>query len=468
MGALVTIFALGINVFSQQALRYETTYPSSDDAWIPTAQSMAGPVTGIAPLGRNEWAQYFDMELLPAPYAAFYSRPNDDMSATAQCGTGNCTWTPCLTLAVCNTCEDLSSRLERTHIDANQYGFRGTDHYTLPNGFGLFGSPAFNATFESRLHETAIVNITTIRTGSILDQDPEDYHNWTSIAFPENGSKLLNIFGIGPSPGTIPREPDVNDTNTGLAQFYAAPVAYECLLQFCVRNTSAIFGNGTLQETEISTFVDQGQKASKRPGPNDTAPPYTHQPPGAPSSFIVEDLALGTTSHWLSDILRGSATHYDGSLFNIQSSPPRVSSDIVQSVYLAMNKSRTGFPELMDKLAQSLSLSLRDIPYQPRTLGKSFSIGNHAVVRWTWLILPAAELVASFVFLVFVMLETRKAGLVPWTNNPLAYFFHGFDERPLRGNDYNTQSFMEKEARGLKVQFKKHDDGGGLVIVDTE
>ena len=80
--------------------------------------------------------------------------------------------------------------------------------------------------------------------------------------------------------------------------------------------------------------------------------------------------------------------------------------------------------------------------------------------------MPAVELVASLVFLVIVMLETRKAGLVPWTNNPLAYFFHGFDERPLRGNDFKTQSLMEREARGLMVQFRKHDEGGRLVVVD--
>jgi hypothetical protein len=336
----------------------------------------------------------------------------------------------------------------------------------LPNEFGLFGTPAWNQSWIGRSYETAIVNITTIRTGSILDQQPEDYHNWTSIAFPNNGSKLLHVFGIGPTPGTIPREPDVNDTKADLAQFYAPPVAYECLLQFCVRNMNATFVNGTLHETEISTFVDQNQVTGKRPGPNDTAPPYTLQPPGAPSDFIVEDLALGTTSRWLSDILRGSATHRDGSLFNIQSSPPRVSSDIVQSVYLAMNKSRTGFPDLMDKLAQSLSLSLRDIPYQSKAPGTSFSVGNHAVVRWPWLILPGVELVVSLVFLVIVMLETRKAGLMPWTNNPLAYFFHGFDERPLCGNDFKTQSLMEREARGLMVQFRKHDEGGRLVVVD--
>jgi hypothetical protein len=467
IGALVTIFALGINVFSQQALRYEATYPFSDDAWMPTAQFMNGSVTGIAPLGRLSWVEYFDTELLASPYAAFYQRTNGNMIATAHCGTGNCTWEPYLTLAVCNTCIDLSPQLKRTHIDANKYGFRGTDYYTLPNEFGLFGTPPWDKRSSDPLYETAILNITTARTGSVLEEDYEAYHNWTSIAFPNNGSKLLNIFAVGLSPGTIPKEPDANDTNAGQAQSYAAPVAYECLLQFCVRNLSAIFSNGTLRETEISTYIDQNWQPGRRNGKN-PGPPMVIQPPGAQKSYVVEDAALGTTSHWLSEVLRGNATRYDGERFRSQSSPTKTSSDIVQSIYLAMNKSTTGFPNLIESLAQSLSISLRDISYQPQrdAVGKAFTIGNHAVVRWPWLILPAVELLASLVFLVAVMLETKKAGMVPWTNNPLAYFFHGFDQRPLRGNDYKTQRIMEKEARGLMVEFRKHEDGGRLVVVD--
>jgi hypothetical protein len=67
-----------------------------------------------------------------------------------------------------------------------------------------------------------------------------------------------------------------------------------------------------------------------------------------------------------------------------------------------------------------------------------------------------------------IILQTKKARLVPWTNNSLAYFFHGFDER---GRFVGTiarlsKLIMEREARGIMVELHKYEDGGRLRIVD--
>jgi hypothetical protein len=109
------------------------------------------------------------------------------------------------------------------------------------------------------------------------------------------------------------------------------------------------------------------------------------------------------------------------------------SSELIRAIYNAMNSSTTGFPDPIDNLASSLSLNLRTIPYQPPPIpGKAFYPTSHAVVTWQWLILPLFELIGSLIFLIAVMVETRKRGLMPWTNSVLAYFFHGLDERPLK------------------------------------
>jgi hypothetical protein len=408
---------------------------------------------GVAPLGGGAATTGFDAELLTAPYAAFYTRNGTTLTATAHCGTGNCTWEAYETLSVCSTCQDLSSQLKRTHIDADQY-VGATDHYTLPNGFSLLGRPRNS-------DRTSILNI----TATLNTEDAKHERTWDSIAFQNKGSKLLNVFGIGPSPGKIPKEPDANDTKNGMAEFFGPPVAYECLLQFCVRNMHAVFINGTLKETVISTWTDQNQP------PPDTVrvprPPITLRPPGSSTAFVVESRGLVVTQSWLRQLLINNATKATLSAEYIRESLPTFTSDIAQSFFLAMNTSTTGFPDLIDKLAQSLSLSLRDIPYQPApVVGRAFTIGNHAVVIWPWLVLPIIELIGSLVFLVAVMLETNKAGLVPWTNNPLAYFFHGFDERPFHGDVCKSQRAMEQEARGLLVEFQTHGDGGRLVVVD--
>jgi hypothetical protein len=47
-------------------------------------------------------------------------------------------------------------------------------------------------------------------------------------------------------------------------------------------------------------------------------------------------------------------------------------------------------------------------------------------------------------------------------NSTLAYFFHGLDERPVRGVVYQSE---EKMAEELQVKFERGGDGGHLVIV---
>jgi hypothetical protein len=95
--------------------------------------------------------------------------------------------------------------------------------------------------------------------------------------------------------------------------------------------------------------------------------------------------------------------------------------------------------------------------------GNAFTATSHAVVTWEWLILPFFELVGSLVFLITVMIQTRQGGLsVPWTNSTLAYFFHGLDERPVRGLVHQSE---EKMAEELEVKFERGGDGGHLFIV---
>jgi hypothetical protein len=83
------------------------------------------------------------------------------------------------------------------------------------------------------------------------------------------------------------------------------------------------------------------------------------------------------------------------------------------TIFTAMNKLATAFPGLMEHLANSVSLSLRTVPYQPKITGTAMSETNRAVVRWEWLAPPLFELVASLIFLITVIMETRRRGLQP-------------------------------------------------------
>jgi hypothetical protein len=244
---------------------------------------------------------------------------------------------------------------------------------------------------------------------------------------------------------------------------FAPPVAYECLLQFCVRNMQAKVVNGTIHETVLSTWTNETLPES------DPAYQYadlTLHPPGSSTPFIARSLAVGGVRDWLRSLLEGNSTIIPDTIApdNWTLDQTFSPSSLTRQLYNAMNTSVTGFPDMMDNLVNSISLNLRQISYQPHPVrGKAFTATSHAVVSWEWLILPFFELVGSLVFLIIVMIQTGQGGLsVPWTNSTLAYFFHGLDERPVRGVVYQSE---EKMAEELQVKFQRGGDGGHLVIV---
>lgn len=461
-GALLTIVALGISTFTQQSLKYDIIYPYTKNASMPIAQFMNG--TGNAPIGNGQIEPGVDAEVLNAPYLAFYNSPGTDFTAAASCGSNNCTWDLYQTLGLRSTCQDLSSSLNMTEVYMAPYDVPltyNTDYYTLKNGFGLTGAqPGEQSDQVSYLINSALMNVTTSWSAAI----GTSYFTWEPIAFPNNGSTLMSVFVVGPSPGTVPIQPDLNFTKPMSGSLFAPPVAYECLLQFCVRNMQGKVMNGTIQETELSTWTNETAPENDRT--------YTYanlelHPPDSSMTFVATAFAIEGLREYLSSLLVGNATisvatdsSENWELDQYQYS----SSSLMRQLYSAMNTSATGFPNMMDNLANSISLSLRSIDYQPSpVVGKAFTATSHAVVTWEWLILPFFELAGSLVFLIIVMIQTRQRGLsVPWTNSTLAYFFHGLDERPARGVVSQSE---EKLAEELQVKLERDLDGGHLVIV---
>ncbi|KAJ4355167.1 hypothetical protein N0V95_003190 [Ascochyta clinopodiicola] len=318
-----------------------------------------------------------------------------------------------------------------------------------------------------------LLNLSTTLSGpqggsNIFAEKPG--RTWASVAFPNNGSKLFSVLGIGPSNGSFIEQADSNFTAKHTGNVNAPPVAFECLLQYCVRTMRAETFNGSIHETEMRRWTDQTQSFYNASG---YYADIVLQPPGSPTAFRVNGYAGGTLSKWLSTYLEGHVTGWrnistlPASLVGYDSQMQEIiapSSLFVQPIYQAMNESKTGFPAVMENLAEAMSLGLKNLPYQPAPVqGKAFTNTTYAVVTWPWLILPALDLVGSLAFLVAIMFETRKRDMVPWTNNVLAYFFHGL-QQPVAEEGLLSPAQMEEKAKGLIMEFWKDEDGGRLVV----
>ncbi|KAK8140159.1 hypothetical protein PG984_000225 [Apiospora sp. TS-2023a] len=442
LGALITILSLGIATCFQQTLRYHTVYSDGNDASVPIAQYMNGSDTvTIAPQETQEpqlTLEGIDGQLRTAPYIALFSPPHTRFTATAHCATGNCTWKPYETLAICNTCKELSSTLQTRHDESGSNIL-----FTLPNGFGLIEQ-----------NSIGLLNFTT----SSSDKARVAYRNdpWGSIAFDTNSSQLFSVFAVGAPPGTVPGQPDPCCPSPSDPSF-APPVAYECLLYYCINEMRASWSNSTFYEEVVSSWTNHTQGCPESFCPS----PFTFTSPKSGTTFHIHEDTLTTAKFWLSHFLNGTATAHGYYGLNYTT----FSSDFSSAIYKAMYNSTTGFTGLMDNLANRLSLSLREIPGQPLAVGQSFAASYIAFVRWGWLTLPAFELIASLIFLVAVIAETKKQDLAPWRNGILATFFHGFDHRPIMAQDGGHS--LEDESRHMLVEFRQDGEGGGRLVSTT-
>jgi hypothetical protein len=458
IGSVITILALGTSTFVQQALKYETFYPTDGIATMPTAQYMNGTGWGVENGNNGAALQGVDQSMVSALYTGLYSPPATNFTVTPQCSTGNCTWPSYQSLAFCNTCKNITSILNHTKVHitpANRVEDPyDTDVYTLPNGFSLTGvQPAPPSAENDDIPSIAMMNI-TISQGWIKQPIVP------SIAFAGNGSVLMSVIAIGPSPGTVPSQPSY--------KLYehpqSPPMAYECALQFCVADMSASFSNGLMNETVSSTWTDETLKGLGQTGAHEDvhlSPPYQPR-----KTFVIKNQAVMGTGPWLESWMVGNATltatigDSDSYLAN---GKQVYSSDIMQAFYQSMNESANGFGSAMDNLAGSMSLALRQLPYQPAPdKGFAYSSISYFFVNWFALIFPLVVLASSLVFFIAVIVETKRKGLVPWSNNILATLFHGLDQRPGGRSFHDYQSSMEDDAREYLLEFRDDGESGHL------
>ena len=260
---------------------------------------------------------------------------------------------------------------------------------------------------------------------------------------------------MGLSPLTIPTQPPELEFLDGKYPL-ASPVAYECLLQFYLQDRSATYLNGLLNETLLSTFIDNTQTGG---GFSWTSPPTNGS---LIQNYTVTSTSLQALTGFLKTFFAGNASLIGP--FGTLPATPQYSSPQMQPVVNAMNHSINGFPEVMDNMAASLSQALRQLPYLPSAAsGNASSTYVYVEVRWAWLSFPITLSLAGLILLVLVVLETHKSRLSPWRNNVLAVLFHGFDSSPQHTNKLERENNMKTFARTLLVELKEHGDGDRLV-----
>lgn len=212
LGALFMVVTVAVNPFMQQLIRYQLRDVEQGAALIPVAYDH----------GRSSGNALIEVAASIGFLSSLYFRFN----VTASCSSGNCTWPPYQTLGVCSSCADLTERIKRTtSSDPATYHsqYPAPYRYYLPTGFEL----SLDEDPRSQPYRCSM-NISTTehmynqsyghpRDGTHMGVAPQDL----SVSYFDRGGSIIDLFVLRLRNAIISSE--------------NAPLAQECLLQYCVK-----------------------------------------------------------------------------------------------------------------------------------------------------------------------------------------------------------------------------------------
>lgn len=450
----------------------------------------------------------YDFGALSAVWEGFSNLSTTDKQKPAfTCSTGNCTWPPYASLAVCSACNDVSSHVasfngraqasnrtifstyygdQSDTIDYTTYEIKGQDlNMTEPNGFI---SEYLLGPYENRKVE--LVAQSTCNPSK-------------TVSFRHLKTLIISFSMLRISPSYL---------NNSQKWENATITAEECALYFCTNIYRSAVEQGVLRETVLGSYSNRNLDSYKI-GANLTRSRILNHSFNHSLYIQIEDLMLSQHLRetillmeddllllWDTDLQLSipeedflSATgvrHVDDLRFNITHEttstllswflnefsrrkelpnkqliyPPNqwdsLQPPLINNLGTSPNLTRT-----FESVAASLTKWMRNRSLQTDpVIGDSTEWVVLIRVNWKFLILPIGALLGGCIFCVLAIWETRDLRLPAWRGSSLATLAHGLDtdsRTMLREASDGTQ--VVTRARSLKVRFVDSDGGPELV-----
>lgn len=372
------------------------------------------------------------------------------------CPTGNCTWPPFESLAICSRCTDVAASLESIVSRSDQVGqpfFEvvddGTDEelppsgtaFRLPNGLYLDNQNGskydFNSGFGTASLSTNIVAMATLGTSNATETI--NAHDLDTLIW------SMSMIRLGPNASTI-AWPDLPLS------------AMECSLFYCVNSYGFKMSSGTLTVTS-EQVLDAKRVPNSWEAPAGSFWPLLNESmlesiafqenysviprtdlmlvsPATGSRFNLSKKAIDSTSYFFqskfatkrfnqywSDSKKGSFNGY-----YVVYPLPKYEPSIIQALFASQDMNET-----FTTLAASMSNAIRtgaDETFDGVPLMLTGSKGELTTfyrVVWPWISLHAFIVITGMVFLLLTIRENKRHGLmVPmWKSSSLAMLNRG-------------------------------------------
>lgn len=226
--------------------------------------------------------------------------------------------------------------------------------------------------------------------------------------------------------------------------------ATECALWMCLhaRNTSV---SSNVQYDEIVDTFDSVNATEWFYNPQETE--YFQMPAVSAdldrdmaTNFTVAYQAAGTLRNYLLNHLQGNVTMSSGTY--------QSSSDLIYGVWNGSTNASTW----IDKVATSMTNMMRATNSTSRDQYNGYSYGLAITVRWGWLALPVALVVASLAYLFVVMFQTAGSSVHSWKGSPLTLLMFQLDPAITEAayGHVDNQGGLLKSIGDTKVRMERH------------
>lgn len=497
IGAIATILALGVDPIMQQTLSIKVeVVNSTNSATIGRAQSfvqwdlqdysvyyldLSPGVNSDPDPPPNSQVLLPPADMVAAMFDGMFSGAPDpnvgSFSPSFSCPTGNCTFLPFKTLAVCSECKNITNALsEKCHsfmagsLQAPPEILTFCE-FSLPNGLKM------NKTFGSS---------TVATTGSLESVGPLPY-----------SQSILNFTGIwsGAPLLTEPEVPphyqyDLNVVGKANAAALTKDVAAtQCFLYWCVNTMQAVVINGQVSEKNLDSWHNKTTLRSDYSGSDfftyvSHNATWTLKPPSLdPNDSSFDFVVTRYATQALTDSLAAHLTISTGKRFDPDDDYSCATSPSNQEFEKPRLLLTTNITAMFENLAASMSQNLRSASIDSQRLspaslavlgvgpanGTATSREILVSVRWRWLAFPVALLLIALIFFFLTLLSTSRHQLEVWKLSPFPLIFNRVVDSQLPPQSEMSpvvQSIkildMERKASRISARLEEWDVGPRL------
>ena len=499
LGAFITVLAIALDPFAQQLVQFEQHLSNAADT--QTIVARAQRYSKGTELGTREdsiipgvitMADYSMQSAIS--YGLVQQYDTVVQQTSFKCPSGNCTWSPFESLAVCSVCNNLTDQLTAYAAPYNLW-------YDLNGSLDLAAQPEFH-------------NGTTIRLPNGLFINNLDGISYTTPAFSDGGYGNVYMTTLGTGNASKTNSLEDNDSliwamsilklqessNSSLVWPNIPVEAIECGLFYCIKQYSSIVQNGVLQEAEtyVSTIsrdsnswqliisnghnysgiiLNANEVQSLEFNNITSADPRTDLMFG--NGFNVSQAAIDSISNYFqnqfSNIPNLNYTYsMDGEQRPEDTSPtpvtlngfysnPLYSPSVMQVLFDSFNINET-----FRSLARSMSNALRaGADNSTVQSGGKGVMKTHYRIQWPWIALHALLVLAGIAFLAITIVKTKEARVPTWKSSSLAPLSCSTEIGDVLAGIESIE-MMEEKASQHRVRLFGHEKYQRVGEEDTE